>query len=119
MVACAAMLFGITYDQALEYFPEKAVQQNGTGWWWEYLYPVMSHWGFHFTIFKKEHWDFTKFDFNEPCILTLPSLNYKDTHHVIYWDGKELYDPSTKKQYKEFPDIELIKEVVRMEKEEL
>ena len=34
-----------------------------------------------------------------PAILSVPSLNYKGKYHAVYWDGKKLHDPSTKKNY--------------------
>lgn len=34
------------------------------------------------------------------AILQVPSLNYENGMHIVYWDGKELHDPSTKQTYK-------------------
>lgn len=34
-----------------------------------------------------------------PATLSVPSLNYKGKFHAVYWDGKKLHDPSTKKTY--------------------
>jgi len=33
------------------------------------------------------------------AIIQVPSLNYEDGSHMVYWDGKELIDPSTKQVY--------------------
>jgi hypothetical protein len=34
------------------------------------------------------------------AMLQVPSLNHQDASHYVYWDGAELYDPSTKQQYR-------------------
>lgn len=33
------------------------------------------------------------------AIVTVTSLNHKDTHHVVFWDGDRLCDPSNKKRH--------------------
>lgn len=33
------------------------------------------------------------------ALLQVPSLNYPDSEHFIYWDGDRLYDPSNKQTY--------------------
>ena len=39
------------------------------------------------------------FPYQEPCILSVASLNYYGTLHSVYWDGKRMYDPSTERQH--------------------
>lgn len=35
----------------------------------------------------------------KPALLSVPSKNFKNKGHCIYWDGKKLYDPSNMKRY--------------------
>ena len=46
-----------------------------------------------------ESWDKSK-----PAIVSLPSLNIMDSEHACYWDGKKIWDPSTKVPYLNLPD---------------
>lgn len=39
------------------------------------------------------------------AIITVPSLNNEDGFHVVYYDGKNLFDPSTKNRYVNFTDL--------------
>lgn len=32
-------------------------------------------------------------------IIQVPSLNYPDSYHMVYWHGETLYDPSNKQVY--------------------
>jgi hypothetical protein len=47
------------------------------------------------------------FCWGRPCLLTVPSLNIVDGHHMVYYDGHEVYDPNPpeKKRYTEFNDL--------------
>ncbi len=42
--------------------------------------------------------------FGRRALLQVPSLNYKGGSHLVYWDGRELHDPSNKKTYKRIED---------------
>jgi hypothetical protein len=42
------------------------------------------------------------------AIIEVWSLNYKEGHHVVYWDGYKVHDPSTKKTYKTLQEVEPI-----------
>lgn len=33
------------------------------------------------------------------AILQVPSLNYENSSHIVYWDGIELFDPSVLSKY--------------------
>lgn len=39
------------------------------------------------------------------AIITVPSLNIEDGFHVVYYDGKDLFDPSREKRYEKFTDL--------------
>jgi hypothetical protein len=45
-----------------------------------------------------ESWDRSR-----PAIVMLPSLNLLDIEHACYWDGKKIWDPSTKVPYLDLP----------------
>lgn len=34
-----------------------------------------------------------------PAIMSAVSLNYPNVAHAVYWDGKEIHDPSNKEKY--------------------
>lgn len=36
---------------------------------------------------------------NRKCLMQVPSLNIKNGHHCIYWNGQKVFDPSNKKIY--------------------
>lgn len=39
------------------------------------------------------------------ALLTVPSLNIPNGHHMVYYDGHQLYDPSTKLTYSSFTQL--------------
>jgi hypothetical protein len=39
------------------------------------------------------------------AIIQVPSLNYENQMHVIYWDGHQLFDPSNKKTYDVWDEV--------------
>ena len=53
-----------------------------------------------------KNWD----DLNQPCILTVNSLNFKGKYHAVCWNGFEILDPNYKnlKRFSYGPDWEPI-----------
>ena len=39
------------------------------------------------------------------ALVSVPSLNYPDGSHMIYWDGIAVLDPSDKKTYQRFDEL--------------
>lgn len=39
------------------------------------------------------------------AMIQVPSLNYKGSEHFVYWDGKEILDPSNKQVYRYLQNI--------------
>lgn len=39
------------------------------------------------------------------ALIQVPSLNYEGSEHFIFWNGKEILDPSTKQTYKFLQNI--------------
>lgn len=48
---------------------------------------------------KPKRINFKKVIGKKRAIISVPSLNFKDFGHAIFWDGKKLYDPSNLKKY--------------------
>lgn len=46
---------------------------------------------------------------SKPASITVKSENYPGIHHAIYWDGKNLFDPSPKSEnFRPFTDYNII-----------
>lgn len=40
-----------------------------------------------------------KFLWGRRALVQVPSLNYEGASHYVYWDGENVFDPSTKQRY--------------------
>lgn len=40
------------------------------------------------------------------AIMLVPSLNKPGSSHFIYWDGRQIFDPSNKLTYRDFSELE-------------
>jgi hypothetical protein len=49
---------------------------------------------------------FLRMAWGRRAILSVPSLNQPDTWHMVYSDGRELFDPSTRRTHARFADME-------------
>lgn len=101
MVASLAMLMNWTYEQAASYFPPKAV--NETGYRFEWLTDWLKANGIYLIWFDNEN---VKPDWSKPAIVDVPSLTSADKgDHIIFWDGKKVFDPSNKEiKYTKLPN---------------
>jgi len=39
------------------------------------------------------------------ALISVPSLNYADSFHMVYYDGRRVFDPAPKKTYRTFADL--------------
>lgn len=94
MVACLAMLLDIDYDDAAQYFPERAIRL--TGYRWEFLIPYLRANRIYLTAYDQpEILDLV--DWAKPAMVDVPSLTAPDKgDHIIFWDGHRVIDPSPK-----------------------
>ncbi len=94
VVACLAMIMNWSYEEALKYFPPVAVKE--TGIIWSSIFHYLRKKDIYFTCYKRN--TFHLIDWDLPAMIDLPSLTAPDKgDHVIYWNGKEIIDPSNKK----------------------
>ena len=57
------------------------------------LHDVYTGYGINFPILRQLIW-------GRRAMIQVPSLNYVGSEHMIYWNGKEVIDPSNKQTYK-------------------
>lgn len=69
--------------------------------------PYMERAGFKkgVTYKRVSPWDINQahlknFLWGRRALLSIHSLNIPDGHHMVYWDGEEVFDPSPKDTYK-------------------
>ena len=115
---CMAMLTGLTRDEVIDriggaWHPEHGMRQE-----WAALRAL----GF-------EPGSFMRFDtpdnatahelhllkhltWKRRSILTVPSLNRPGKWHLVYYDGENLYDPSNKKRYETWEEIEPVECII-------
>jgi hypothetical protein len=48
---------------------------------------------------------FRHFSWGRRAILAVPSLNLEDSFHSVYWTGRKLLDPSTRKTYERWSEL--------------
>ncbi len=99
-VACTAMFLGITYEEALSFFPDHDFDNGGL-----LLSAIQDK------IEKnteKKLFINSELHFKSKGILLVPSLNLLNTCHFVYWGGPGvLLDPTNKMKYdaKYFPTV--------------
>jgi len=115
-VCATAMFLGKTYDEIVDLFPEaKDGFPHGT----HGEVDVCLHFGImlecvHVPGVKVEYEGYYDWDKSQPAMIAVMSQNRLDTLHSIYWDGKEIHDPSNLKCYgPEFPDTAYIEYIVQ------
>lgn len=91
-LACIAMYLGITYDDAV------ILCERATDFHWKPDMPVnfatelmALRAAGHSSAIVQE------FDPDRPAIISILSINFPDLLHAVYWDGREVFDPSTLK----------------------
>lgn len=103
MVCSLAMLLQISYEEACEYFPPKAVKE--TGYNWEWLSPYLRRCGIWLTWYGEDLLD--QVDWKKPGMLDVPSFSSDEYDHIIFWDGEKVIDPSQSLinvYYRDFPE---------------
>lgn len=102
MVCCLAMFMGWTYEQAIYYFPPKAVLE--TGYQFKWLVPYLRANGIRLIWFGEPN--LSSVDWSQPAMVDVPNLtNPIKGDHIIFWDGEKIIDPSNKTpKYIELPD---------------
>mgnify|MGYP003135106911 CR=1 FL=1 len=66
-------------------------------------------WGISDEMFKSMIW-------GRKALLTVPSLNIDGGYHMVYWYYDELFDPSPKKTYKSYEELNIREMVLFLEK---
>ncbi len=116
-VACMAMLTGRTYDSVMAaigdaFDPEKGMAREET---------ALKRLGFdnsyasgepagNFVCLRRDWCISTKFfrrlAWARRALMSVPSLNFEGGWHMVYFDGREVYDPSNMKTYSRFEQLE-------------
>jgi hypothetical protein len=119
-VAATAMFLGKTYDEIVDLFPEaKDGFPNGT----HAEVEVCLHFGImlecvHLPGHARSLNEYYDMDMSQPAMVVVLSQNKEDALHMIYWDGKEIHDPSNLKCYgPEFPDAAYVSSIAQKLKE--
>ncbi|HLH94976.1 MAG TPA: hypothetical protein VKW08_07650 [Xanthobacteraceae bacterium] len=115
-ICCMAMVSGKAYELVLEivgdaFEPDKGMRQDqealkrlGYRHDFEKGHPVgdisCTHRGFWISaeFYRSMAW-------GRRALMTVPSLNFPDGHHMIYWDGRRVLDPSTLKTYSRWDEL--------------
>ena len=98
-VASLAMFLNISYEEIIIInYKAEVDKEFKDGVWNDKTFQVSELYG------KKLYCYYTDFDLTKPSLLIVPSLNYIGKEHIIYWDGKNVYDPSLSKCYSELPN---------------
>jgi|CXWL01.1.fsa_nt_gi hypothetical protein len=119
---CLAMVLGLTYEQAAARagaaFMEILQVQGCTGVMEDALYAAFGlkkdvdyvervyspHWGTVGGI-KNMLW-------GRRAMVTVRSKNIPDGWYMLYWDGEKVYDPSRKKRYESWDEVEPVEMVL-------
>lgn len=100
-VCCLAMATGESYETVLNNLQDKAREnlKKGVGLLFTEDMFLLEKLGFDFEGF------WAPYNLNKNgAIIMVPSLNFDDKKHVVFWDGKNILDPSNSKKY----DVEMV-----------
>jgi len=115
-VCCLAMASGRPYEDVLAaigdaYDPEKGMRYTGD---------ALKRLGFAYTfengeavgdiVVRRRGFEispeyFRAMAWGRRALLSVPSLNRENAWHMIYWDGRHVFDPSTARTYTSFADL--------------
>lgn len=115
-ICCMAMLTGRTYEDVIgavgdAFDPDRGMRREQE---------ALKRLGFAYTfengeptgdiVCKHRGWVldpkfFRDFAWGRRALLSVPSLNYPDGWHMIYWDGVTVFDPSTLKTYERWDQL--------------
>lgn len=116
-IPCIAMALGVTYDELAIQLPVEmlaGIHESGTKT--ETMIEMFGLMGLEVENFRHFYygpsWGTVKWTKNllwgRRSILSCHSLNHKDGKHYVYFNCEKLFDPSTRKTYKSFDDMEPI-----------
>lgn len=99
-ICCLAMAFGVSYEQ----MRDRAGVVDSRGLSDETEERIIRSFGYGFRSFYKWWYEKNGGNFwrelkNKRALISLPSLNLEGEYHLVYWDGKNLLDPSNLKTY--------------------
>lgn len=115
-ICCMAMVTGRPYEDVLgavgdAFDPDKgmryeqeALKRLGFDYRFERGEPVGDisclHRGFEISpeFFRRLAWA-------RRALMSVPSFNFADTWHMVYWDGSKVFDPSPLKTYRDFREL--------------
>jgi hypothetical protein len=117
-VCCLAMALGVPWETIEEAIPEDIVDiVREKGMVDEYIHSILSSLGYINDIdYTKRVWSLNwstmgfarNMLWGRRCMIQVRSINYQDGYHLIYWDGKELLDPSVGNKYTDFNSLEIM-----------
>jgi len=117
-ICCMAMLTGRSYEDVLAAvgdafdpekgmrYEQKALQRLGFSHAYRNGKPIgdisCQHRGYQ--VSPEYFLDFT---WGRRALITVPSLNIADRHHMVYWDGNSLFDPNPppKRTYERWDEL--------------
>lgn len=99
-IACVATMIQMPYDELVLYFKPEYRKLGVSD---EETNEVMKRLGYTMQLYDSP--DQRVEIARVPSILSVDSLNYSGHTHSIFWNGYEVYDPSTLKAHEELPDL--------------
>jgi hypothetical protein len=113
-LCCIAMAAGLSYDDAIEKWGGDFVEWVGQvglhgqknidrafdaipfarNWDYRVVYPVIPGNG---QEWPQDNW--RQWIWGRRACIQVKSKNYENRHHIVYWDGDNLHDPSPKKTF--------------------
>jgi hypothetical protein len=114
-ICSLAMLAGITYEEAIAIagndfdplqgmsFFSGSLKRLGLSSQYEKGVAVGDFVNLHRGILSPSF--FRQLAWGRKALVSLPSLNYPEKHHMIYYDGRDVFDPSPLKTYDKFSDL--------------
>jgi ABC-type bacteriocin/lantibiotic exporter with double-glycine peptidase domain len=94
-VACIAMATGKPYDDIQKRHFHQKVDLRKDGLFDSEIIATLRHEGMDVSVGKYN---------GSPCIMTVPSLNFAKSWHVVYWDGDQILDPQNGRKGKKYYD---------------
>ncbi len=109
-ICCIAMATGLSYEEVMAaagdaYQPGKGTNRE---------YEILQRLGYKYTFERGEpvgdivarHRDwcispefFRSMLWGRRALVSVPSVNFAGGHHMVYWDGRRIWDPSRLKRY--------------------
>lgn len=119
---CVCMHIGITYEEGERKLGSAFMSLlHSEGCTQSMEHVILKEMGFDkdkdYKVFvHSPHWSSVAFTRNilwgRPALVTVRSKNNEDGKHMIYWTGEYVMDPSTKKIYDSWDEVEVLEMVV-------